>query len=276
MKRDELILVLKAIKDELTIALQQLATIKGDFVSRKDIKLKSRNLSTRWFQVVEPSLKSFSIADNIMTRYHQSFDYLLRLSLAFTSRRTSFMKAIQGILKGFVNDLLISVYKSPDIVATPPVLEQIISEVSDKEREYLDESLGCAHQGFLRASVMLGWCTAIYRMQKAIEKLGFDEFNKKSQEMKNKTTGRYKRFNKVFEVSTLNELRSTVFDKDMLWVLEYWGLIESNQHDRLSACYVMRNTSTHPGEAIITVENLASFFSDLKAYVFDNPNLQIS
>ena len=113
-------------------------------------------------------------------------------------------------------------------------------------------------------------------MQKAIEKLGFDEFNKKSQEMKNKTTGRYKRFNKVFEVSTLNELRSTVFDKDMLWVLEYWGLIESNQHDRLSACYVMRNTSTHPGEATITVENLASFFSDLKEYVFDNPNLQIS
>jgi hypothetical protein len=112
-------------------------------------------------------------------------------------------------------------------------------------------------------------------MHKVIEKLGFDEFNKKSEEMKNINEGRFKRFKKSFNIHSLSELRATVFDNDLLWVLEYWGLIDSNQHDRLSACFTLRNNSAHPGEAPITEENLASFYSDLKNIVFDNPKFKL-
>jgi hypothetical protein len=110
-------------------------------------------------------------------------------------------------------------------------------------------------------------------MHKTVEKLGFDEFNKKCEEAKN-AAGRFKRFNKSFEVHSLSDLR-TVFDTDLLWVLEYWELIDSNQHERLSTCLTMRSNSAHPGEAPITEENLASFYSDLKAFVFDNSNLKL-
>ena len=86
--------------------------------------------------------------------------------------------------------------------------------------------------------------------------------------------GRYKRFNKSFDIKTSYELQASVFDSDLLWVLEYWELIDSNQNDRLNICYTMRNNSAHPGEAKITRENLASFYSDIKTMVFDNPKLQ--
>jgi hypothetical protein len=107
-----------------------------------------------------------------------------------------------------------------------------------------------------------------------IEKRGFDEFNKKSEEMKALTEGRFKRFGKSFRVKSLSELRATVFDNDLLWVFEYWGLIDSNEHDRLSLCFTMRNNCAHPGEAPITEENLASIFSDLKAIIFDSPEFK--
>jgi len=61
-----------------------------------------------------------------------------------------------------------------------------------------------------------------------------------------------------------------VFDRDMLWVLEYWGLITLNQNERLLACYLLRSNAAHHGEAPITEENLASFFSDLRLIVFRN------
>jgi hypothetical protein len=76
-------------------------------------------------------------------------------------------------------------------------------------------------------------------------------------------------------VNSLSELRATVFDTDLLWVLEYWGLIDANQHERLSICFTMRNNAAHPGEAPITDINLASAFSDLKNIVFDNPKFKL-
>lgn len=61
----------------------------------------------------------------------------------------------------------------------------------------------------------------------------------------------------------------------MLWVLEGLELIDSNQHKRLEHCYTMRSTSAHPGEVMITLENLESFFSDLWSIVFDNASFSV-
>ena len=86
--------------------------------------------------------------------------------------------------------------------------------------------------------------------------------------------GRFKRFNKVFNVSSIGDLNE-VFDNDTLWVLEGMQIIDTNQHTRLHSCFEMRCQSAHPGEAPITEFNLLSFFSDLKEIVFDNSKLKM-
>ena len=150
-----------------------------------------------------------------------------------------------------------------------------MEHVTEQEADYLEEAIKCASLGFKRASLILGWCTAIDRIHSTIIKTGFDIFNTKSVEMKNKTQGRYKRFTKAFSISSLNELRVQVFDNDLLWVLEYMELIDPNQHDRLSLCFTMRNNCAHPGDAIISDENLMSFYSDLDNIIFVNPKFAI-
>jgi len=62
-----------------------------------------------------------------------------------------------------------------------------------------------------------------------------------------------------------------VFDRDLLWILEGMGLIDSNQHTRLLSCFDLRNHSAHPGEAPVTAYNLLSFFSDVIEIVLRNP-----
>ncbi len=275
MNRSETILKLKSIKDRLESVQRELMKISGDFVTRKGIKDETLSIASEWFQEIEQVLERIGIQDKTIIQYHQQFDLLLRLSIPKNSRKKTFLGIIQELQSTFVKDLMIPTYKSRDTVYVPESLNDIILNSTPSEQEYLEEARNCVKEGYLRAAIILGWNAAIDRMQKAIEKQGFDEFNKRSLEMKNKTTGRYKRFNKKFDISTLNEFRATVFDHDMMWVLEYWQLIDSNQHDRLSTCYVMRNNSAHPGEAIISDENLASFFADLKMYVFDNPDFQL-
>ena len=196
----------------------------------------------------------------------------MELSLK-TSRKNTYLKELNDLLKN-ENILLIPIIKYSLPITSITQLPNILQNVTDEEREYLEEATGCAQRKFFRASIILGWCAVIHRIQKTIEKLGFDEFNKKSEELHSITTGRYKRFNKKFSIHNFSELQ-TVFDRDLLWIIEYWGLIDSNQNDRLNICFVMRNNSAHPGEATITTENLASFYSDIKTIIFENPNFVI-
>lgn len=244
------------------------------FITKKQTQHSVQSVAQKWFEDIEPILEQFGISEPIKNKYHDYFSQLLQLSLK-TSWKKTYQKIIKEILTDFKDDILIVVMKSAGKITSIAGLTKILESAIEEEKEYLNEALGCAKYGFYRASMVLVWSAAVHRMQKVVEKLGFSEFNKKSKEMKSKCEGRFKRFQKSFSVNSLSELRATVFDTDLLWVLEYWELIDANQHERLSICLTMRNNAAHPGEAPITDINLASAFSDLKNIVFDNPKFKL-
>jgi len=189
--------------------------------------------------------------------------------------REQYLQVIEEITRNIRKELLLKAYTQLTEIRKTSDLWRILENVTEAEKDYLEEAIKCAESGYLRAAVILGWNAAVDRMHRVVEKLGFEEFNKKSREMKRIKEGRYKRFNKEYNVHNLSELRATVFDRDLLWVLEYWGLIDLNQHERLSTCLTLRNTCAHPGEASITMENVLSFFSDIKRIIFDNEKFRI-
>jgi hypothetical protein len=248
--------------------------VKSKLVYKKELRDSVRTLSKKWFEEVEPAIQRYAVSEEAKTKYHQLFTRLLDLSIR-TSRKNTYLKTIIEILADFKTDLMIPVLKSAGKIVIITHLTKVLENITEEEKEYLSEALGCAANGFFRASIVLAWSAAAHRMHKMVERLGFDEFNKKSEEMRNINEGRFRRFKKSFNVHSLSEFRATVFDNDLLWVLEYWGLIDSNQHDRLSSCLTMRNNSAHPGEAPVTEENLTSFYSDLKNIVFDNPKFKL-
>lgn len=272
MRKDDVINTLTNIESSLT-KLRKDVSIEGDHVNKRGIKDSTLGLCKSWFEETEPSLQRFSITDSVKEKYHALFTNLIGLALK-KSRKMTYLKIIDNLLQDFKDELYIPIIKFSASIISVSHLTKILENATEPEKDYLNEALGCASHNFFRASVVLGWDAAVYRMHKVIEKLGFDEFNKKSEEMKNIDEGRFKRFKKSFHVQTLSDLSATVFDTDLLWVLEYWGLIDSNQHERLSICFTMRNNSAHPGEASISEENLSSFYSDLKNIIFANPKFK--
>lgn len=272
MRKQDALAILDEIENSLKRLYGEINNLRTSNIYKATIKDSAQKLGTRWFEELDPYLPSLGVTDEVRKKYDTLFTSLLTLSLK-TSVRQTYLNTIDAILQDFREELFVTVMKSAGQVVSVTQLVKILENVTDEEKEYLDEALGCASRGFFRASVVLGWSAAVHRMHKTIEKLGFDEFNKKCEEAK-AAGGRFKRFNKPPPVHSVNELRS-VFDKDLLWVVEYWELIDSNQHERLSICFTMRNNSAHPGEAPITEENLASFYSDLKAFVFDNPKFKL-
>ena len=276
MIKDEIVNALTAFEDALNRLDTHFGQSEIKYIRRKQTRQEIQSIAKKWFEEIEPVIHQFGVSDATKKKYHELLSRLLGLSVKEIARKKTYQKVINEILTDFKDDILVVVMKSAGRIVSIANLSRILENVTEEEEEYLNEALGCARHEFFRGSMVLVWSAAIHRMQKVVEKLGIDEFNKKSKEMKAIRDGRFKRFNKSFNVHSLNELRATVFDTDFLWILEYWELIDANQHERLSICLTMRNNAAHPGEAPLTEVNLASAFSDLKNIVFDNPKFSLS
>jgi hypothetical protein len=244
----------------------------GIFVSQEKTKKEVRDLCLFWFREIKIQELAGVHAD-IIEKYNSAYRKLLNLTLN-NNRRTSYVQIMSAIVSSYNTDIFLPSITRSKQNDTPIQIWDFASGLSEEELDYITESVGCANNKFYRAATILGWCAAVNRMHDSIEYFGLNKFNLKSQEMKNISQGRYKRFNKSFDVKTRNELASNVFDNDLLWVLEYTGFIDANQLERLMICFTMRNNSAHPGDAGITSENLISFYSDIKTIIFENEKFQ--
>jgi len=275
MNKEQFISTIREINQMLNELELEFGKSHGEFITRKQTRKEVELIAKKWFEEIEPSFNQFGVSSETKALFHDNFSKLLELSLKDISRKESYQKAMKLISQNLNKQVLIPTIKFSANISSIANLANILDNASSEEKEYLNEAIGCANQGFLRASMVLVWCAAVYRLQKVVEKTGFDEFNKKSEEMKAIKEGRFKRFGKSFNIHSLSELRATVFDTDLLWVLEYCCLIDANQHSRLEICFTMRNSAAHPGDAIVTSQNLASAFSDIKAIIFDNDKFKL-
>jgi hypothetical protein len=238
-------------------------------------------ISLRWFNDFSKVLLSYGVDKDALKRYDSAFKFVLKLC-SNSNRRVSFLKQFSIITSDF-NDVVViflqTEAKEPEENTVQDLGSEALSllaKIPDKRvNEYLQEALGCWKNGFLKGATILLWCAAIDRIHKVIEQIGFDVFNKTSAQMKAENLGRFKKFSKEFAINSISELRSTVFDSDLLWVLEGMQLIDANERIRLASCFDMRCHSGHPGDAPITKYNVLSCFSDIVEIILANPKFQL-
>lgn len=270
MDKQAIINDVKEYRKQISTLQKEVDAIKGGQVQSKNTLSTIEQLSTKWFEDYEPVLKnSFKLAPEIIEKYRSNFGQLLEVCDGKPSKK-NILNIFNNITTDFHSEIVVPIQMYQKVLLKFPEFDNLLDKLSDVEKDYLSEAIECARLGKLRASIILGWSAAVSRLHSFIEKNGFDKFNEASVQMNAIQSGRYKRFSKKFEIHNLSELRMTVFDNDLLWVLEFLGAIDGNQHEKLEICFTMRNTSAHPGEAIYTDENVLSFFSDLDHLVFSN------
>ena len=243
-------------------------------VAKLRLRDEAKALGSTWHKDFAPTLKR-SLTGESLEVYNAQFKRLIKLS-GPNNRRASYMAALDLIIKPFNDELLIPSQQGALGASAPTAFDTFFAGLSSPdESAYLAEAIACAKQGHQRAAVVLGWSAAIDRIHRDLDQKGLDKFNAMSQQMQAATAGRYKKFNKGQNVSSLAELRE-VFDSVVLWVTEAMGMIDTNQHTRLGSCFDMRCHGAHPGEAPITQFNLMSFFSDLDHIVFMNEKFKLA
>lgn len=268
MEKDSFVTTLR----DMTSALKRLRkTVKdhsGRQIRKKDIKEEMERNASVWFELIEPSLRrGFDLPPEIVDPYHDNFGKLLEYSQAYYAKKT-ILGLLDQILKKFSSDVLLPVQKHMGPTTKSAQLDHLLEDLDEPEKFFLEEAINCFNSGYRRASIVLGWSAAVNRLHSIVEINGIDEFSKASKQMANINTGRYKRFNKKFDLHNRSELEMSVFDNDLLWVLEFMNVVDGNEHERLNICLTMRNTAAHPASTGVSEENVLSFFSDLHTLVF--------
>lgn len=268
---------LKTFLDEVKSLRADVKAISTSTVASKELRGRAENIGSKWCNELAPTLDADKgFPGDVIARYTEGFSKLIALS-APSNRKSSYVSTLENVLKDFRRDFILPIQQGKVKPSQGSLTFDafLLKIAPSDEGAYFKEAISCAKHGFLRAATVMAWCTAIDRIHRKIEELGFGKFNVTSAQMASQTAGRFKRFNQTQNVSSLSELRE-VFDTTVLWVIEGMGLIDSNQHTRLRSCFEMRCHSAHPGEAPTTEYNLLSCFSDIDQIVLKNPKFALT
>ena len=226
-----------------------------------------------WFDEIKPNISKYNISQETIKKYDALLGSIIKLS-SKRSSKNKYIEILDLLLKNYHDELILELIRAQPLIIGIDTIQNILENTNAYENDYLTEAIGCARNNFKRASIVLAWNAAAHRMRRVVKGMGFEIFNKDSEVLTKRKDRRYLSYNRKYNVLSENELNRIVLDNHLLLMLEYWGFFDSNQCDRLFTCYTMRCNSAHPGEAIITMPNLSSFYSDLKTMIFDNLHIR--
>lgn len=274
MKR-EILARLEELENRLRALKKDLCSLGVERVSRKSLRAEAEALADLWVEDIRSPLEHrLGIQKETIREYSELFKRLHILARP-NNLRKSYLAVLKGLLTKFKDRLMLPVQQFSDKVETVSDVGKLIASIADPSAsEYLMEALKCANHGYRRAACVMGWCAAVDRMRRKIQQVGFQTFNQATLTMRNSTAGRFRRFNKSYNISSLSELQE-VFDTDLLLILECMGIIDGAEGDRLKQCYGYRIASAHPGSAPIEEPHLVVFFSDVVHIVLNNQKFQV-
>lgn len=272
--KSEILSKLQSFKADLLSLRKELASLESKSVGRVSIRNLADSIATYWVEELRSPLEhKYKISQEVIQSTSDQMKRLHVLSRP-NNLKTSYLETVYAVLNKFDDRFILPIKQTTLKISTSFDLQKIIPSLTNSEdSEYLQEAINCANAGFKRAAIVMGWCAAVSKMQKKIIQIGFNKFNTTTQGLKSQTTGKHKRWNKEYSITSLAELQ-TVFDSDLIIILEAMGLLDGNQADRLNTCFQYRNQSAHPGNAPIEEPHLVAFFTDINSIILQNPDFQ--
>ncbi len=274
--KGEILEALADLQGRLRSLKRLVAAEPGPNIAKRSLRDEADAIATCWVEELRSPLEhKFGIDQTTIQAVSDQMKRLHVLSRP-NNRKASYLSALVALLNKFDDRLILPIKQGVFDDSSTFQLERLVPNLPDAaESEYVREAVSCANAGYSRAAIVMGWCATIDRIQRKLLALGLDSVNKTSTKLKHQDSGKFKFWKKEFSLSTLGELQ-TVFDTDLIVLLEGMELLDSNQAERLRTCFQYRNHSAHPGEAPIEPAHLVAFFTDVSSIILKNPKFLVA
>ena len=188
-------------KRRLQALKKEVSATETKRISRIAIRNSADEIATMWVEELRSPLEhKFGLPKDVVESMASDMKQLHVLSRP-NNLKTSYVKVINSALRRFDDTFVLPLKLAATEVETIFDLDKLVPGLPDPdESDYLREAIECAAAGHKRAAIVLGWCAAIDKIQKKLVLIGLEKFNAASASVKAQTSGKFKNWNKQFDV----------------------------------------------------------------------------
>jgi len=148
-------------------ALKKLETAS---VSRDSLRKEARALHRAWLPLAGALESNSALSAAVLADTQKRFERIRDLANG-KNPKTQYLAIVKVALTEIENQILSPLIKQSGLKTTPETLGVLIASIPSPGADlqsYLDEALTCARNDCFRASVILGWCAAAYKVHQKL------------------------------------------------------------------------------------------------------------
>lgn len=254
---------------ERLLALEKkLSAFKGQEVRSSDLVAEIKAAAREWLRHSE-ALKALEIIPtDALSDIDSCFKNLLQATNSRT-RASAYQKKLAPVLKTFTDRVVVPVIRfegSPSQVASRALLAAIGKTTTSEEEVYLEEAARSLAAKCNRAAIIMLWATAMARIHRAVERVGFNAYNQAVDATLKKKGNPFSKVSKTV-ISSLPELQRCR-DFDLLVVGMQLFSYDLQIYEELDRLLGTRNSAAHPGMLHPTALDVQQYAAKLTSCVF--------
>lgn len=260
---------LEDVLEELVSIQKDIAKLKTKSVSGQPLRSRVKEAHKNWLPIAGV-LENGNIVDTVqLQEVADAWKSTVKLT-ANASPKTQYKPLLKKIITKTESELLHPFIKGSAIQTIGDSLRKLVQPISDPELlKYLDESIRCAEQNCIRASVVLAWCAVAYMVHKKLRSLGTAVLNAKFAEMKADKGLMFRAFTKDYAFSTDHDVQEAA-DAHLILLCRFLTYVDDTQYKHLKGALDLRNGCGHPTGYQPDPVKLQAYYADIAQLVLLN------
>jgi hypothetical protein len=265
------------VAQELEDVLEALAAIQKDVnklktasVSGQALRKRVKDTHKSWLPIAGV-LEAGEIVDTAQLQDVQSAWMALVKLANGASPKKQYKLLLRTIVTKTESELLHTFIKGSAIQTIGNSLRKLVQPISDADLlKYLDESIRCAENNCIRASVVLAWCAVAYMVHKKLTSLGITTVNAELAKMKADRGLMFRTFTRDYVFSSAADVQEAP-DAHLILLCRFLTYLDDTQYKHLKGALDLRNGCGHPTGYQPDPVKLQAYYADITQLVLLNP-----
>jgi hypothetical protein len=261
---------LEDLLEELVAIQKEVNKLKTASVSGQPLRKRIKEAHKTWLPIAG-LLEAGNIVDSAQLQEVSSSWFSMVKLTASASPKNLYKNLLKGIVSRTEEEILYKYIKNSAIETIGDALRRLVQPVSDPQLlKYLDESIRCAENGCVRASVVLAWCAVAHMVHKKLASLGIATLNAEFAKMKVDKGLMFRAFTKDYVFSNDPDIQEAA-DAHLILLCRFLTYLDDTQYKHLKGALDLRNGCGHPTGYQPDPVKLQAYYADVTQLVLLNP-----
>lgn len=256
--------------EELVSIQKEITKLKTVSVSGQVLRKRIKDAHKRWLPIAGVLEAGSIVGSSELQEVSDAWAAMVKLANNASPKRL-YRVQLKTIIAKTESDLLHKYIKGSAIQTIGDTLRKLVQPIADPETlKYLDESIRCAENNCVRASVVLAWCAVAYLVHKKLTSFGIPALNTEFAKMKVDKGVMFRTFNKDYIFSTDLDVQEAA-DAHLILLCRFLMLLDDTQYKHLKSALDLRNGCGHPTGYLPDPVKLQAYYADITQLVLLSP-----